>query len=101
MSRSSARDEIRRVVVGILDELGLDDPLTITSRTKLLPTPNAARLTVRSPRQDALDNPVLPGATLARGVCQTLPAPRRAGPDLEAWPAKIEPAGEVKYQSED
>jgi putative thioredoxin len=29
------RDEIRRVVVGILDELGLDDPLATRSRTKL------------------------------------------------------------------
>jgi putative thioredoxin len=29
------RDEIRRVVVGILDELGLDDPLAATSRTRL------------------------------------------------------------------
>jgi len=31
----STRDEIRRVVVGILDELGLDDPLVTTARTKL------------------------------------------------------------------
>jgi putative thioredoxin len=31
----SSRDEIRRVVVGILDELGLDDPLAARSRTKL------------------------------------------------------------------
>jgi putative thioredoxin len=31
----SNRDEIRRVVVGILDELGLDHPLTSTSRTRL------------------------------------------------------------------
>jgi putative thioredoxin len=31
----SARDEIRRVVVGILDELGLDDPLATKSRTRL------------------------------------------------------------------
>jgi putative thioredoxin len=31
----SSRDEIRRVVVGILDELGLDDPLATRSRTKL------------------------------------------------------------------
>jgi putative thioredoxin len=30
-----SRDEIRRVVVGILDELGLDDPLATTSRTRL------------------------------------------------------------------
>ena len=31
----SARDEIRRVVVGILDELGLDNPLATSSRIKL------------------------------------------------------------------
>jgi len=31
----SSRDEIRRVVVGILDELGLDDPLATTSRSRL------------------------------------------------------------------
>jgi putative thioredoxin len=31
----SSRDEIRRVVIGILDELGLDHPLTTTSRTRL------------------------------------------------------------------
>jgi putative thioredoxin len=31
----SSRDEIRRVVVGILDELGLDHPLATTSRTRL------------------------------------------------------------------
>jgi len=31
----SARDEIRRVVVGILDELGHDDPLASESRTRL------------------------------------------------------------------
>jgi len=31
----SSRDEIRRVVVGILDELGLDDPLAAKSRTRL------------------------------------------------------------------
>ena len=31
----SGRDEIRRVVVGILDELGPDDPLATTSRTRL------------------------------------------------------------------
>jgi putative thioredoxin len=31
----SSRDDIRRVVVGILDELGLDHPLTTTSRTRL------------------------------------------------------------------
>ena len=30
-----SRDEIRRAVVGILDELGLDDPLTAPSRTRL------------------------------------------------------------------
>jgi putative thioredoxin len=30
-----ARDEIRRVIVGILDELGLDDPLATTSRRRL------------------------------------------------------------------
>ena len=30
-----SRDEIRRVVVGILDELGLEDPLAATSRRKL------------------------------------------------------------------
>jgi putative thioredoxin len=29
------RDDIRRVVIGILDELGLDDPLTATSRARL------------------------------------------------------------------
>jgi hypothetical protein len=34
LSRGS-RDDIRRVVVGILDELGLDDPLTTPSRTRL------------------------------------------------------------------
>ena len=31
----SSRDEIRRVVVGILDELGPDDPLATRSRTRL------------------------------------------------------------------
>src|ERR1700730_828827 len=31
----TTRDEIRRVVVGILDELGLDDPLVTRARTKL------------------------------------------------------------------
>jgi putative thioredoxin len=31
----STRDEIRRVVIGILDELGLDDPLVTRARTKL------------------------------------------------------------------
>jgi putative thioredoxin len=30
-----SRDEIRRLVVGILDELGLDDPLASRSRTRL------------------------------------------------------------------
>jgi putative thioredoxin len=30
-----SRDDIRRVVVGILDELGLDHPLATTSRTRL------------------------------------------------------------------
>lgn len=30
-----ARDEVRRVIVGILDELGLDDPLATTSRRRL------------------------------------------------------------------
>ena len=32
---SSSRDEIRRVIVGILDELGLDHPITTTSRRRL------------------------------------------------------------------
>jgi putative thioredoxin len=31
----SSRDEIRRVVVGILDELGLDHPLAASSRSRL------------------------------------------------------------------
>ena len=31
----SSRDEIRRVVVGVLDELGVDDPLATKSRTRL------------------------------------------------------------------
>jgi putative thioredoxin len=31
----SSRDEIRRVVIGILDELGLDDPLATRSRRRL------------------------------------------------------------------
>lgn len=31
----NSRDDIRRVVVGILDELGLDHPLATTSRTRL------------------------------------------------------------------
>ena len=31
----SSRDEIRRVVVGILDELGLDHPLATMSRGRL------------------------------------------------------------------
>jgi putative thioredoxin len=30
-----SRDEVRRVVIGILDELGLDDPLATRSRTRL------------------------------------------------------------------
>jgi len=30
-----SRDEIRRVVVGVLDELGVDDPLAARSRTRL------------------------------------------------------------------
>lgn len=34
-SRRGARDQIRRVVVGVLDELGLDDPLATSSRTRL------------------------------------------------------------------
>jgi putative thioredoxin len=34
-SRRGGRDEIRRVVVGVLDELGLDDPLATSSRTRL------------------------------------------------------------------
>jgi len=34
-SRRGSRDEIRRVVVGVLDELGLEDPLAIKSRTRL------------------------------------------------------------------
>ena len=34
-SRRGGRDEIRRVVVGVLDELGLDDPLATRSRTRL------------------------------------------------------------------
>jgi len=34
-STRGARDEIRRVVVGILDELGLEDPLATRSRIKL------------------------------------------------------------------
>ena len=34
-SRRGSRDEIRRVVVGVLDELGLDDPLATSSRTRL------------------------------------------------------------------
>ena len=31
----SSRDEIRRIVVGILDELGHDDPLAAESRMRL------------------------------------------------------------------
>src|ERR1700694_3130113 len=34
-SRRGGRDEIRRVVVGVLDELGLEDPLATRSRTRL------------------------------------------------------------------
>jgi putative thioredoxin len=34
-SRRGSRDEIRRVVVGILDELGIDDPVATSSRTRL------------------------------------------------------------------
>jgi len=34
-SRRGSRDEIRRVVVGVLDELGLDDPVATSSRTRL------------------------------------------------------------------
>jgi putative thioredoxin len=34
-TRRGSRDEIRRVVVGVLDELGLDDPLATSSRTRL------------------------------------------------------------------
>ena len=34
-SRRNSRDEIRRVVVGVLDELGLEDPLATRSRTRL------------------------------------------------------------------
>jgi len=34
-SRRGGRDEIRRVGVGVLDELGLDDPLATSSRTRL------------------------------------------------------------------
>jgi putative thioredoxin len=34
-TRGSSRDEIRRVVVGLLDELGLDHPLATTSRKRL------------------------------------------------------------------
>jgi thioredoxin-like negative regulator of GroEL len=31
----TSRDEIRRVVIGILDELGVDDPLAASSRKRL------------------------------------------------------------------
>src|SRR4029077_2393300 len=31
----SSRDQIRRVVIGILDELGVDDPLAASSRKRL------------------------------------------------------------------
>lgn len=34
-SRRGSRDELRRVVVGVLDELGLEDPLATRSRTRL------------------------------------------------------------------
>ena len=34
-ARRGSRDEIRRVVVGILDELGIDDPVATSSRTRL------------------------------------------------------------------
>jgi len=34
-SRRGGRDDIRRVVVGVLDELGLEDPLATRSRTRL------------------------------------------------------------------
>ncbi len=34
-SRRGGREEIRRVVVGVLDELGLEDPLATRSRTRL------------------------------------------------------------------
>jgi putative thioredoxin len=34
-SRRGGRDEIRRVVVGVLDNLGLDDPLATSSRMRL------------------------------------------------------------------
>ena len=34
-SRRGSRDEIRRVVVGVLDELGLEDPLATRARTRL------------------------------------------------------------------
>jgi putative thioredoxin len=34
-SRRGSRDELRRVVVGVLDELGLDDPLATRSRMRL------------------------------------------------------------------
>jgi putative thioredoxin len=34
-SRRGSRDEIRRVVVGVLDELGLEDPLATRSRMRL------------------------------------------------------------------
>ena len=35
MAWTRSRDEIRRVVVGILDELGIDDPVASSSRTRL------------------------------------------------------------------
>jgi putative thioredoxin len=34
-SRRDSRDDIRRVVVGVLDELGADDPLAMSSRRRL------------------------------------------------------------------
>ena len=34
-SRRASRDQIRRVVVGVLDELGVDDPLATSSRMRL------------------------------------------------------------------
>jgi len=34
-SRRDRRDDIRRVVVGVLDELGADDPMAANSRRRL------------------------------------------------------------------
>jgi putative thioredoxin len=34
-SADGSRDEIRRVVIGVLDELGVDDPLARESRRRL------------------------------------------------------------------